>query len=48
MGLWIARGLLAVEGGRMWAENRPDAGAQFTIAVPVSAGADEAADTLPV
>ena len=34
MGLWIARGLLAVEQGRIWAENCPDGGAQFTIAVP--------------
>ncbi len=34
MGLWIARGLLAVEQGRVWAENCPDGGAQFTIAVP--------------
>lgn len=34
MGLWIVRGLLAVEHGRVWAENRPEGGAQFTIAVP--------------
>jgi two-component system, OmpR family, sensor histidine kinase KdpD len=34
MGLWIARGLLAAEQGQMWAENCPDGGAQFTIAVP--------------
>jgi two-component system sensor histidine kinase KdpD len=34
MGLSIARGLLAVEKGRIWAENRADGGAQFTIAVP--------------
>ena len=36
MGLWIARGLLAVEQGRIWAENCPDGGAQFTIAVPAT------------
>jgi two-component system sensor histidine kinase KdpD len=36
MGLWIARGLLAAEAGRVWAENRPDGGAQFTIAVPAA------------
>ena len=30
MGLWIARGLLAVQRGRIWAENSPDGGAQFT------------------
>jgi len=35
MGLSIARGLLAVERGRIWAENGRDGGAQFTIAVPV-------------
>ena len=34
MGLSIARGLLAVEQGRIWAENCPDGGAQFTIAIP--------------
>jgi two-component system sensor histidine kinase KdpD len=41
MGLWIARGLLAVEQGRMWAENGPDGGAQFTIVVPTVAKASE-------
>jgi two-component system sensor histidine kinase KdpD len=34
MGLAIARGLLAVERGQIWAENGPDGGAQFTIVVP--------------
>jgi two-component system sensor histidine kinase KdpD len=34
MGLSIARGLLFAEGGRISAENCPDGGAQFTIAVP--------------
>lgn len=34
MGLWIARGLLAVEQGRVWAENHPEGGAQFTLLVP--------------
>ena len=34
MGLWIARGLLAAEHGRVWAENRPDGGAEFTMAIP--------------
>lgn len=36
MGLWIARGLLAAEQGRIWAENHPDGGAEFTIVVPAS------------
>ena len=34
MGLSIARGLLAADQGRVWAENRPGGGAEFTIAVP--------------
>jgi two-component system sensor histidine kinase KdpD len=34
MGLWIVRGLLSAAGGRVWAENRPDGGAEFTIVVP--------------
>lgn len=33
MGLSIARGMLAAEGGRIWVENCGDGGAQFTIAV---------------
>ena len=43
MGLWIARGLLAVEGGRVWAENAADGGAQFTIAVPAKTKQTESA-----
>jgi two-component system sensor histidine kinase KdpD len=34
MGLSIARGLLAAENGRIWAENCADGGARLTIAVP--------------
>jgi two-component system sensor histidine kinase KdpD len=36
MGLWIVRGLLAAERGRVWAEPAPGGGAVFTIAVPVA------------
>jgi two-component system sensor histidine kinase KdpD len=36
MGLSIARGLLAVEHGRVWAENHPDGGAVFTIEIPAA------------
>jgi two-component system sensor histidine kinase KdpD len=36
MGLWIARGLLAAERGRIWAENCADGGAQFTVMVPAA------------
>jgi two-component system, OmpR family, sensor histidine kinase KdpD len=35
MGLAITRGLLAAENGRVWAENHPEGGAVFAIAVPV-------------
>jgi two-component system sensor histidine kinase KdpD len=34
MGLSIARGLVAAQAGRLWAENGPDGGARFTIMVP--------------
>ena len=34
LGLAITRGLLAAEGGRIWCENVPEGGAQFTIMVP--------------
>jgi signal transduction histidine kinase len=36
MGLSITRGLLSAAGGRIWAENAPDAGAMFSLAVPGS------------
>jgi len=36
MGLWIARGLLAAQKGRIWAENASDGGAVFTVAVPAA------------
>jgi two-component system sensor histidine kinase KdpD len=35
MGLAITRGMLAAEGGRVWAENDPAGGAVFTMAIPV-------------
>jgi two-component system sensor histidine kinase KdpD len=34
MGLSITRGLLAAENGRVWAENRADGGARFSILIP--------------
>jgi two-component system sensor histidine kinase KdpD len=34
MGLSITRGLLSAAGGRIWAENAPDAGARFSLVVP--------------
>jgi two-component system sensor histidine kinase KdpD len=47
MGLWIARGLLAVQGGRVWAETAADGGARFTISVPAVTAA-AAGRVLPV
>ncbi len=48
MGLAIARGLLAVERGRIWAENGPDGGAQFTILVPAATkGSEPPLSTIP-
>jgi two-component system sensor histidine kinase KdpD len=44
MGLSIARGMLAAEGGRIWVENCSDQGTQFTIAVPARSKAAETAD----
>ncbi|HSP91920.1 MAG TPA: ATP-binding protein [Vicinamibacterales bacterium] len=37
MGLAITRGLLAAEGGRVWAENHRDGGACFTLNIPATA-----------
>ena len=44
MGLAIARGLLAAEGGRVWAENHPEAGAVFTLAIPVESRTSDAVE----
>jgi two-component system, OmpR family, sensor histidine kinase KdpD len=40
MGLAIARGLLAAEGGRVWAENHADGGAVFTMLIPTAVNVD--------
>lgn len=44
MGLAIARGLLAAEQGRIWAENCADGGARFTIQVPATVKATPPAE----
>ena len=44
MGLSIVRGLLAVQQGRIWAENRADGGAEFTLVVPAAARASAVQD----
>ena len=36
MGLAITRGLLAIQGGRIRADNHPDGGAVFTLEVPAA------------
>jgi two-component system sensor histidine kinase KdpD len=41
MGLSIARGLIAVERGRIWAENCVDGGARFIVVVPAAAKESE-------
>ncbi len=38
MGLWIARGFLAAQHGRVWVENAAGGGACFTLAVPATHG----------
>jgi two-component system, OmpR family, sensor histidine kinase KdpD len=45
MGLWIVRGLLAVEGGRVWAENCSQGGARFTIVVPAAVKDTDSAES---
>jgi signal transduction histidine kinase len=44
--LWIVRGLLAAEHGRVWAENGDDGGARFTISVPVTVREPQSASSL--
>jgi signal transduction histidine kinase len=35
LGLAIARGFVEAQGGRIWAENRPDGGARFAFTLPI-------------
>jgi signal transduction histidine kinase len=35
LGLAIARSIVGVHGGQIWAENVPGKGARFTVALPV-------------
>jgi two-component system sensor histidine kinase KdpD len=44
MGLTIAQGLVAAEGGRIWASNHPQGGAIVTIAVPTESRASTVLD----
>jgi signal transduction histidine kinase len=36
LGLAIARGLVEAQGGRIWAENRPDGGARICFTLPAA------------
>jgi signal transduction histidine kinase len=36
LGLAIARGFVEAQGGRIWAENRPDGGARFAFTLPIA------------
>ena len=47
MGLSIARGLVAAEHGRVWAENCAEGGARFTIAVPAKMKPPHPGDETP-
>jgi signal transduction histidine kinase len=38
LGLAIARGLVEAQGGRIWAENRPQGGARIAFTLPVASG----------
>jgi signal transduction histidine kinase len=45
LGLAIARGLVEAHGGRIWAENRPQGGAQVSFTLPAAAPIPAAAQT---
>ena len=36
LGLAIARGLVEAQGGRIWAENRPEGGARIAFTLPAA------------
>jgi signal transduction histidine kinase len=36
IGLAVSRSIAEAHGGRLWAENNPDGGARFSIALPLS------------
>jgi signal transduction histidine kinase len=42
LGLAIARGIVQAHGGRIWAENRPEGGAQVSFTIPAAAVAETA------
>ena len=38
LGLSLCRSIIASHGGRLWADNNPDGGATFTVALPAHSG----------
>jgi signal transduction histidine kinase len=36
LGLAIAQGFIEAQGGRIWAENRPEGGARFAFTLPIA------------
>lgn len=41
LGLYVSRQLIEVQGGRIWVENRPEGGAEFSISLPVWGGSND-------
>ena len=41
LGLYVSRQLIEVQGGRIWVENRPEGGAEFSISLPVWKGSND-------
>ncbi len=47
LGLAVAKGLVEAQGGRIWAENRPEGGSRFVFSLPLEGPPDETAPATP-